>query len=339
MNPIGGFFGLHTPRSARGSLSQLWRLDANRDLFLGNARSALAQFLAVRRARKLWLPAYVCEAAAEGAEAGAASIDFFPVDDALAPDSAFLERRLRRGDFVLAVDYFGRAPGAAFRRLVAARRDVGWIEDRAQALDIGAAAWGEWQLFSPRKLLGVPDGGILTGGLAPERRAQKPLAPPQIKEMLAAQAARLDDPAGRHSHAWFPAYQRSEAAQKVALNAASALTLAIMQAVDAAAMARARRANWRMLHRALAPLAAFRGPPGPSPFGYVIRVRDAGRAQGRLAAKGVFAQRHWARLPSPAVRFPDAHRLAAQLLTLPCDHRYDGNGMRAVARVVRECLD
>jgi dTDP-4-amino-4,6-dideoxygalactose transaminase len=331
--PIGGFFGLYTPTPSARSVWRLWRLDAKRDLSLGNARSALAQFLKQRNARKLWLPAYVCETAAEGAEAGAASVDFFPVDETLAPDIAFLRSHLRCGDFVLAVDYFGVAPDAAFRRLVAERRDVGWIEDRAQALHVGDAAWGNWQLFSPRKLLGVPNGGILTRGGPRIAKA------PDIDRMLSAQLARLDDPGCKLDRGWIAAYRRSEAAQKVALNAISAFTLAVLRAADATAMARARRSNWWTLHRALSSLAAWRRPPGPAPFGYVVRVRNAGRAQARLAQRGVFAQRHWARLPSPRRRHPLAHRLAGELLTLPCDHRYDATGMHAVARVARECLD
>ena len=118
----------------------------------------------------------------------------------------------------------------------------------------------------------------------------------------------------------------------------SQLTLSLLRAADARSLARARRANWRCLQAMLAPFAAWRGAPGPAPFGYVVRVPDAGRTQAQLAAQGVFAQRHWARLPSPPRRFPDAHRLARQLLTLPCDHRYDARAMRAVARVVRKCL-
>jgi hypothetical protein len=337
-HPIGGFFGLHTNPAAANSLWRLWRLDAERDLLLGNARSALAEFLKQRSARKLWLPSYVCEAAAESAAASAAALDFFPVDEALAPDSAFLARHLRRGDFVLAVDYFGMVPDAAFRRLVAERRDVRWIEDRAQALDVGSAAWGHWQLFSPRKLLGVPDGGILTRGRGPARRAPRSLRAPDIEGMLGAQAARLDDPAGRLSASWFAAYRRSEAAQEVALEAISAFTVSVLRSVDATGMRRARLSNWRTLHRALSAFAAWRRAPGAAPFGYVVRVRDAGRAQSRLAAKGVFAQRNWARLPSPRGRFPEAHRLTRELLTLPCDHRYDAAGMRAVARIARECL-
>jgi dTDP-4-amino-4,6-dideoxygalactose transaminase len=336
--PVGGFFALQTPMRVARSVYELWQLDPARHIMLGNARSALAALLRERRARRVWLPAYICEAAAEGAAAGAPAIDFYPVDERLEPDPAFLDRRLRRGDYVLGVDYFGRVPGARFRRLVAARRDIGWIEDRAQALSV-RAAWGDWQLFSPRKLLGVPDGGIITGPpRATPRLPDAALAPPRIDGMLAVQAARLDDPACRRSHLWFPAYRRSEASQRVERAAISALTLALLHAADAGVLARRRAANWRVLRARLRDLAAFAGATGPAPYGFPIRVRDAGGLQEQLAARGVFAQRLWAKLPSPRRAFPEAHRLAGEVLTLPCDQRYAGRDMQSVARAVRDCM-
>jgi hypothetical protein len=335
--PVGGFFALHTPSRLTHSLFDLWQLDLRRHIFLGNARSALARFLAHRNARRIWLPAYICESAVEGAAAGASAIDFYPVDEQLNPDSAFLDRRLRRGDYALAVDYFGRTPHARFRRLVAARRDVNWIEDRAQALHTGPV-WGDWELFSPRKLLGVPDGGILAGRRKPGLRLPERLAPPRIERMLAAQAARLDDPACRQSGGWFAAYRRSESMQRVEATAMSALSLALLNAAEARTLVRRRAANWRVLHALLREVAAFGRPPGPAPLGFVLRARDAARLQERLIARGVFAQRHWARLPSPRRSFPEAHRLASELITLPCDQRYGEREMRAVARVVRQCL-
>lgn len=307
---------------------------------LGNARSALAQLLTQRRARRVWLPAYICDAAAVGAAAGASAIDFYPVDPMLHADVGFLDGRLRRGDYVLGVDYFGRSPAREFRRLVAARRDVGWIEDRAQALDV-AATWGDWQLFSPRKLLGVPDGGIVTAArpaLARRAGAGAAVAPPRIEAMLAVQAARLDDPRCVRSRLWFSAYRRSEANQRVERSAMSRLSLDLLAAADAPAIARRRAANWRTLRTLLGDVMAFDGACGPAPYGFPIRVRDAGGLHERLAARGVFAQRIWARLPSPRRRFPEAHRLARELLTLPCDQRYAASDMQAVARAVRACL-
>jgi dTDP-4-amino-4,6-dideoxygalactose transaminase len=334
--PVGGFFSLHNFSAGRHSVFDHWNLARTGTLLFGNARSALAHLLNERAAKRIWLPAYICEAAAEGAQQGAASVAYYPVDDALAPDTAYLDRSLRRGDFVLAVDYFGRTPSASFRELVATRRDIGWIEDRAQALDV-KSAWGTWQLFSPRKLLGVPDGGALVARTPRTRARPLRLAPPRIARMLDAQVGRLESAGRRSLERAYSAYRRSEASQRVARMAMSQLTLSILRAVDALSLARARRENWRTLHARLGALAAWPGAPGPAPYGYVIRVADAARLQARLARRGVFAQRHWARLPSPRPRYPDVHRLAQQLLTLPCDHRYDAATMRAVARVVQEC--
>jgi dTDP-4-amino-4,6-dideoxygalactose transaminase len=53
-------------------------------------------------------------------------------------------------------------------------------------------------------------------------------------------------------------------------------------------------------------------------------------------AFGIISPPLWPNVPSPRDRFPEAHRLAAELLTLPRDHRYDEEDRERVARAVRE---
>jgi hypothetical protein len=54
-----------------------------------------------------------------------------------------------------------------------------------------------------------------------------------------------------------------------------------------------------------------------------------------LTAKGIFPAIHWSDLPSPPT-FLAAHGLASELLTLPCDHRYDADAMLRMADIVRD---
>ncbi|HXQ46960.1 MAG TPA: hypothetical protein VN806_10110, partial [Caulobacteraceae bacterium] len=88
--------------------------------------------------------------------------------------------------------------------LVASRPDVLWIEDRAQAMDTGASDWGDVALYSPRKLVGVGDGGLLIG--------DEPLPPPfgRASPSPVAQMRRALDPRGRRPDRWFPAFQDQE---------------------------------------------------------------------------------------------------------------------------------
>ena len=68
---------------------------------------------------------------------------------------------VRTGDAVLVVSYFGNPIAPSWCTLSRQRPEIVWIEDRAQALWPNSNPMGSWVVYSPRKLIGVPDGGVL----------------------------------------------------------------------------------------------------------------------------------------------------------------------------------
>jgi dTDP-4-amino-4,6-dideoxygalactose transaminase len=313
------------------SLWRLWSADSAHASAFANARSALAALLAARAPRRIWLPAYACPALADAAAAVAAETRFYGVDQALEPDTAALTRQLGPRDAVVVVDYFGRPPGLAWRSLAGAFPELLWIEDRAQAMATAAPPFGSVRLFSPRKLVGVGDGGLLFGDSpfsAPDDDALDSWAP---------EDARARDPDGRAPETWRGLYRQREALHTVDSRRASERTLDALAALPAAPIAQARRANWRVLANALDDYALW-GDPAPAfaPLAFPILVSDAARAVERLAQARIWAPRHWADPPSPAADFPQAHWLAAHCVSLPLDQRYDGSDMARVAAAVRE---
>ncbi len=331
MRPIGGFLPLRLPRAAPGprSLLACWRRDGDAWL-LHSARSALRALWQATRPPRIWLPAYVCgevAAAAEGMD-----VRYFPVGERLEADTDFLARHVAAGDHVLAVDYFGRPPGRAFVALVAARPDVGWIEDRAQALDPGEP-WGDWLLYSPRKVVGVPDGGILVG----RRKALPTLAATPVTDLAFMLPAleRYEDVDESANDRWYATYVRAERAVPFEAHAMSRLATAILDGIDRDADARTRRDNYAALHARLARWALFADARvGFAPLGFPLVVPAATGLSAALAERRIFAARHWPTLPSPPHAFPAEHRLSEQLLTLPCDDRYGPQDMQRVADAV-----
>ena len=157
---IGGFFELRVSELAPpDGLFGYWCPPNSEHWLLHNARSALAALLRANRPPRIWLPAYICREVASAVPAHCVT-EFYALDDQLLPIASELERRIMPGDYVFAVDYFGRPASMSIDSLVKERPDVGWIQDCAHALDGPERAWGDWQLYSPRKLLGVADGGI-----------------------------------------------------------------------------------------------------------------------------------------------------------------------------------
>jgi hypothetical protein len=311
-----------------GSVWSLWTGAYAHHAAFRTARSALAALLAQRGVRRLWMPAYACDAIAQAAAGVEALWYGVGADLRIAPGAL---SGLRPGDAVLAIDYFGRSPDPAFRRMVESRRDVLWIEDRAQALAPDAPAFGDVLLYSPRKLLGVGDGGVLVGG--------EPLPRPDGEaddgdRLWAPEDARARDPDGRDPGAWFPLFRAREAAFKIDRAPIGARSRAALEAARAAPLIARRRANYARLLERLADFALWPGvAPSFAPLAFPVAVEDRDAVAGRMGERGVFCARHWAELPSP--KGTPAWDIAARILSIPCDHRYGDADMDRAARALK----
>ncbi len=296
----------------------------------GSARSALAAVLEFRGIDRVWLPAYCCPALADAGRV--CEILWYGVDAQLNPDLDHLASTVRRGDAVLAIDYFGRAPAPGLAALAANRPDVLWIEDRAQALAPTGPAWADLMLYSPRKLVGVAEGGLLVGNSALPQPEGLP-----VYRSGEAQIARAADPEGLRPESWFPLFRAQEAAFRVDDSPMDDATRTLLDRIPAPFIAARRRANAALLATHLQDLALWPGIKLDfAPLAFPIRVPDSAGLAAWLAASGIYCARHWPDLPSDPARFPLAHRLAGQLLSLPCDQRYDAADMRRIVDAVRE---
>jgi len=338
--PIGGFLPLALDDLLAASVTpwQIWTEGALSTHVFHNARSALVWLLRHQEPRKLWLPAYICPELATAASGAGIDIGFYSVGENLTPDGVALDRAARRRDAVLGVDYFGFRPGAAFLALVEARRDLVWIEDRAQAFAPGGKPWGDFVLYSPRKLLGVPDGGLLVA----YRTALPSVAAAALPDFafMMPFLERFEDSEERRNRVWYERYREVEAGAAVSLHKMSRTTEALLHRLDAAGIAETRRRNGALLADAFGrqALTAADASKDAVPFGLPLRVVDAAALAARLAERGAFCARHWPALPSDARAFPDEHRLAQSLITLPCDQRYGVAEMRRLIDLVGDAL-
>ena len=227
--------------------------------------------------------------------------------------------------------HFGLPVSAGARQALAQRPDLQVVDDRAQALAAGPSLEGAWRLYSPRKLLGVADGGLL---VAPDAATALPQPTGRDGDatLWTAPDLRARDPLGRDNARWHAANQTKEAAMAVTADAISARSLAILAETSAASLIEPRLANWRILDASLNAWSALPTEPGAPPLGYVLRL-DAIRRDRLLAAlhaERIFAAVHWPTIAAPAEDFPREARWTRELLTLPCDHRY---GVAEMARI------
>jgi len=338
LRPIGGFLPLRLPASETSSDSPLaqWTNGFPTSWLLHNARSALHALWDVIRPRRIWLPAYVCAEVAASVPSGV-DTSYYPLDERLLPRVDFLSGHILDGNHVLAIDYFGRPANPEFIDLVHIRPDIGWVEDRAHVLDPPDSAWGDWLLYSPRKLFGVPDGGILVA----HRKALWPLPTTAATDFSFALplVERFEDRNETDNQRWYTNYVQQEAAMGIGMQSMSRLSLELLKALDARGDRAVRRENYRILHDRLRQYAYFpEAVVSFAPLGFPIRAKSAATLSKGLSERGIFAARHWANLPSDPLVFATEHRLAKELLTLPCDYRYGEADMHRVADAVFEAM-
>lgn len=336
---IGGFFGLEPPCGAEVGDSVLDRWGGGAGwIGFHNARSAFAYLVEALSPATVWLPAYLC---ADMDEAAGRTVRRYRLDAALQVDDTAFEAALAPGDLVVAVSYFGAPVCPRLRDIAARRRDVTWLEDRAQALDLRAeqAVAGAWRLYSPRKLVGVGDGGLLVGPVS-ELPPPDLTAPPVDRLSAAEGRARATDPQEvAEAYRLYTGIERAHAVGDLAMSESSRRILA---ATALPPLAARRRANFAVLDGMLREVAAplvDRLRQAEAPFGYPLLVpvgRDA--VAGRLAAEGLFCAVHWRELGGGASSDPVVARLRDGMLTLPVDHRYDGADMRRLGERVRQVL-
>lgn len=331
--PLGGFFALEEP--GPGGMARHWGIRA--DLAWENATSAVAALLSHLKPAVVWLPGYICASILSAVPSSQRR--FYAVSEDLRPDVESLAG-VARGDVVLAVNYFGRSPGPAWHDFVARHGNLTFVEDCAQTLDTGEEPWGDWRLFSPRKLFGVPEGGLLVPVSARAHNAG--LKGPSLSSDPAAAAARLAPMRLRRAEPmrnalWYPVYQAVEAAHTAGLRAMSAEALDLLISLDPQAMIAMRKANFARLAGRLAAVAMFKDvAPRYAPMGFPI-VLPPDRRDGflaRLHAASIFPAVHWRDIAAPE-SFNQDHARSRSIATLPCDHRY---GVANMDRLIDACL-
>jgi hypothetical protein len=309
---IGGYFGLE-PARGRGLP---WRADA---MAVQSGRMALRLALAAAPAATLWLPAWYCPPARAALEASGWRLRDYPLDAGLGPDPSVLPGD---GDRVLLVDWFGLC-GARVRE------DVRRFGAQRVLVDAAMSLWcepgaGVPVATSPRKFVGVPDGGWLR-----HPPANAMLAEPDIEGSIARCNHLLRRAAGdvAGGRGRFAAAEAAIAAEDRP-RAMSPLTRQLLDGIDFDAVAQARRHNYRRLADGLAARGQV-APPLPDdavPLCLPLAFREAAALRRQLADRGVFCAHYWDG-PAPSLPDPVGRRLREQTVCLPCDQRMDAGAI------------
>ncbi|WP_263264353.1 hypothetical protein [Pseudomonas sp. RIT-PI-S] len=319
---IGGYFGLEIPPGVSPYPTALG---------YNSARYAFQALLGTSNARRLYLPWYTCKTMVEAAHRSGIELRRYCLDERLEPVGL---PALDADERLLYVNYFGYQ-GAFIRERLAPSLAGQLIADHAQALFCPPLD-GVPTLYSPRKFVGVPDGGWLLNAPA----IMPPLPPALSKDRFAALLGRLED----GPEPWYGSYVEVE--QGIAaegMRGMSVLTARLLEGVDYAGIAARRQANLAHLHRGLAGLNRYQVPvqAGLAPLCYPLLLADASqteRVRAQLAGQRIYLATYWRDVLEAKGGCEVGARWAQCMLPLPIDQRYGPAHMERLIAAVSQAL-
>jgi dTDP-4-amino-4,6-dideoxygalactose transaminase len=335
---VGGMFGLPlslVPRAAQGTNN--WLFFSGQAQFYANARCALYSLLKKLDPGCVWLPSYICPSVLDPANALNLTVKFYEVNSKLEPD-LFRLADVRRGEVVVVMAYFGFPADTLAAK--AAKQQGAWVvEDASQALlsrHVGNSV--DYVIYSPRKLVAVPDGGILVicgDNPIPEPANVGALTAWQLMLLEAAIQRREFDARGG-DNLWFDIYRRASERAPVGAFPMCDLSVSLLHnGIDFEAAAQQRRRNFTVLSGELSKWGLYAGlDEDTAPLGYPVRVCCRDTVRKNLYAHSIYPPVHWDLKSCVPAEFHESLALSDQIMTVPCDQRYDESDMGAVVKAV-----
>jgi hypothetical protein len=316
---LGGFFELEPGRRSREYHEEATALCSG--------RACLRLMLEARRPRRALLPFFICDSALSAFDAAHVPYSFYRVTPAL---EAALPQPLDDVDCVLYVNYFGLKTPAV--RALESAAPAWVIADDTQAFfERGYARAASFN--SARKFFGVPDGAYAYGeniGAAPEMRLDETGYLHLVNRLTG------------HQELAYRQYLEHERAMTPEVRGPSRLAEQILAGIDYEHARDIRCRNYLAVHDRLAPvnrLAIDLVPLDAAvPFCYpLLPVTPLDRQ--RLWRRQIFVSHLWPEVEArPGDGFDWERELAARLLPLPIDQRYDLADMDRLCTVVLEEL-
>lgn len=331
---VGGMFGLTQVEYPRRRLPPFL---GKRNIFLANARSGISLLVDLLSPSQIWMPSYLCSVMLKAVR-NPLLVKFYEVSYNLdIPDLHWLDD-VKENDVVLFIDYFGFPLSRPYATAVKERG--AWVlEDACQALLSGLGHFSDFILFSPRKFLGVPDGGLLVinndeiclSGI----RLETPPAEWWLKAFEATVLRRDFDQYGG-GRRWFELFREADINGPIGFYSMSELSrLLLYYGFDYTSISQARIENYKVLGQILGKHALFPElADGVVPLGFPVCLKNRNYVRQVLFEYNIYPPIHWLIDEVVPFRFSASHRLANEILTLVCDQRYSRSDMDRMGEIV-----
>lgn len=327
------------PRCA-GSVWEKWTENKEYAKF-ANLRSALCQWMWDKGMTQVWLPVYMPPVLVNLMHKAQIHYLYYDVSPTLEPSTNFLDK-IQPGDCVIAIEYLGKPLSEEFLTAVRKHPDIKLIVDRAQSLSYAPINEAQAVLYSPRKLFGVPDGGLLVGpgaeGVTPA--VQDAMCPPLWeREKLLLESLELDGNTGREHETLM---HKQENERIISRRTMSHLSRYLLERIPWQDVAEKRKRNWAYLYDRIGEYCLWKIPmPDFAPFAFPFLSPENLPCEiihTLLTRLDITCQRMWYRLPVPKLLYPLAEALSKRLLLLPLHPRFSTRELDKIIRGIESIV-
>lgn len=316
MREIGGYFNLELPLQSKAYYPQ------SKGIHLNTGRNALEYILRSLSVKKLWIPYFTCSVILEPLQKLGIDYSFYKINENLEIAD---DIQLEEGTYLLATNYYGIKD--VYMATLAKKYGKSLIVDNAQAL-YAPYLEGTNAFYSPRKFVGLPDGGIAYT-MAKDFGMD---LPQDISYDRCSHLLKRIDLNAEAGYADFRENSHKLVMQET--SRMSKLTHALLQAVDFAEVRRIRRENFEYLHQALSASNLLKfSEDFACPMVYPYYSADASLKQ-KLIENKIFVATYWPNVFEWCEKDATEYKLANGIVAIPIDQRYGKQEMDYIIKQI-----
>lgn len=315
---IGGYFSLELPPLQENYIHE-------KGIHLNSGRNALEYLLkSITNIQCLWIPYFTCEVVLEPLKKLDIPYCFYSINEDFELTD---EIDLGENEYLLITNYFGIKD--AYIKELASRFGEHLIVDNAQAF-FAEPIEGIKMIYSPRKFVGIPDGGIAyiengfdVSGL--EQDVSYDRCSHLLKRLdLGAEAGYADFRENSHQLMNQPIKRMSN------------LSWNLLHGIDFDSVKKQRMKNFKQLHETLSSINQLHIPDMDTfacPMVYPFYTLDD-TLKKRLIENKVFVATYWPNVLDWCKDGMLEYKLASKVISIPLDQRYDKEEMNKIIQII-----